>query len=157
MSFAQVNPNVDHLDPLNWWPLYDMWSDRRAIPAEALLVLDDGLNAYSHPIVPEPSEVEGDLWKWLTGVDKHVHTHQVVLQFGSVGETLVSPDRYVYVSQKDYEQLLPLLPDAYAATFNALWAYHRAGHISRSDFDARAAKLREARDRINKQLENRRG
>lgn len=151
--YSPPNPNVDHLDPANWWPHYDMASDRRAIPAHCLLVLDPDLNAYAHPSTTAPEETAGDLWRWLTGVDKDLRSHEVILEFGSIGENRVAPDRAVYIAQRDFERLLPELPAALTATFDALWAHHQAGRISRSAFDARAADLRGMRDHITTVLQ----
>ncbi|WVW77456.1 hypothetical protein Bhz59_00070 [Stenotrophomonas phage vB_SmaS_Bhz59] len=148
------NPNVDHLDPANWWPHYDMASDRRAIPAHCLLVLDADLNAYAHPINVEPGVGDlGDNWRHLSGVDKDLRTHEVILEWGSTGELKVAPDAAVFIAQRDFERLLPELPAALTATFDTLWAHHQAGRISRSAFDARAADLRGMRDHITKVLE----
>lgn len=153
MTTTRINPNIDHLDPANWWPHYDIWSDRRAIPAQCLLVLDADLNAYAHPNDIEPAEAGLDHWRHLSGVDKCLRTHSVILEWGGASECAVAPNAMVYIAQRDYDRLLPELPTALAATFDALWAYHQAGRISRVTFDAHAADLRAFRDTINRQLE----
>lgn len=136
----QPNPNVDHLDPANWWPHYDLWSDRRAIPARAALVLHPDLDYWIWDHHKEPAEGRPG-WYLVSGVG---------------GPSLI-PDTSVYIAESHYQHFLPQLPAALGETFNALWAYHQAGHISRVNFDARAAKLRELRDTITKQLENHHG
>lgn len=151
--YTPANPNVDHLDPANWWPHYDMESDRRAIPAQFLLVLDADLNAYKHL----GGDENNDPWRHLNGVDKDLRTHEIILEWGLTGELKVAPDAPVFIAQRDYERMLPEMPAAVAATFDALWAYHQAGRISRSAFDARAADLRGMRDHLNRILEIRNG
>lgn len=148
--YTPPNPNVDHLDPANWWPHYDMASDRRAIPAHCLLVLDADLNAYAHLSYEEGRDED---WRHLSGVDKDLTTHEVILEWGRTEEKRVSPVAAVFIAQRDFERLLPELPDALTATFDALWAHHRAGRIARGTFDVLAADLRGMRDHITTVLQ----
>ena len=137
-----MNPNLDHLNPANWWPHYDMASDRRAIPAAALLVLDPDLNAYLH--LPEGEQT--DPWRHLSGFDQIIKTKAVVLEWGSAAEREVSPDFPVYIAQRDFERLRAELPAALVQVYDALWSYHQAGMIGRPAFDVRAGELRALRD-----------
>lgn len=150
--YSPPNPNVDHLDPANWWPHYDMASDRRAIPAQAVVNLRayNALTAFTYL-----REEEGDPASWaeVLELEEDLPTRVITVEFGPGAVRRLAPDQALYVAQGDFARLLPELPAALTATFDALWAHHQAGRISRSAFDARAADLRGMRDHITTVLQ----
>ena len=152
-SVMTVNPAVDHLDPANWWPSYDLWSDRRAIPAHCLLVLDTAMNITAWAwlgINREPGYPSDDGWRAISDVDQRPDA-SIILDLGNFMYITVAPDTFVYITQTDFDRLRPEILAALKPTFDALWAHHQAGRISRSGFDVKAADLRGYRDRLNKQ------
>lgn len=151
MSFSPVNPNVDHLDPENWWPNYDLYSDRRAIPAHCLLVLDTAMDipAWAWLGTKEPT-YPSDGWCAISGVDQRPDG-SVILDLGNFMDNTVAPDTFLYITQTDFDHLRPEILAALKPTYDALWAHHQAGRMSRTTFDIRAADLRGYRDRLNKQ------
>lgn len=139
------NKTIDHLNPANWWPAYDGLSDRRAIPAAALLVLDADLNAYFHDGL-EPGIAQEDGWRHLVGVDQTVKTKAVILEWGRAADREVPPDHLVYIAQRDFERQREEIIQALGRVYDDLWAFHQAGQIGRADFERRAGVLRELRD-----------
>lgn len=136
------NTKLDHLNPNNWWPAYHAETDRRAIPAAALMTLDADLNAYAL------FGSEDDPWWHPIDADQNVSNRAVILEGRGTGPQEVAPDYLVYIAQRDFEELRTDLPAALQRAFDDLWAYHQAGRCSRLDFDRRAASLRQLRDII---------
>ncbi|QYW02167.1 hypothetical protein CPT_Sonora_066 [Stenotrophomonas phage Sonora] len=137
------SPDVDHLDPANWWPHYSIESDRRAIPARAAMEL--GVPAY---IMEESHDPGLRIERW----DLHPDAADMSVWSGIV-EGRGGPDMPVYISQEDFVRNWSKLQAALLHTFDSLWKYHQKGHISRIAFDARAADLRSFRDHITKMME----
>lgn len=143
-----MNPNLDHLDPANWWPDYDALTDRRGVPAAAAIAA--GLNDDVYWAEgSEPSTLVS-----LGGIEMCEGLPYVAL-YDRDPETgigsdepfrAVDPDQTVYIPQSAVtDSSKAAIVAGLKATFDALWALHEAGRIRRTDFDLRVERLRQVR------------